>query len=109
MPKAGLEPACLAAPPPQDGVSANSTTSAVLSLRAQAIHGNAFLPAATFSEELRAEPACSSAVVAVEQEQAAAGPVDPVAQAVERAAGPAVWPVAAPAGPAADSFVALLR
>src|SRR5881396_2151120 len=28
MPKAGLEPACLAAPPPQDGVSANSTTSA---------------------------------------------------------------------------------
>src|SRR5687768_2862299 len=29
MPKAGLEPACLAAPPPQDGVSANSTTSAV--------------------------------------------------------------------------------
>jgi len=68
------------------------------------------LPAATFSEELRAEPACSSAVVAAaEQEQAAAGPVDPVAPAVERAAGPAVWPVAAPAGPAADSFVALLR
>jgi hypothetical protein len=32
MPKAGLEPACLAAPPPQDGVSANSTTSAFLSL-----------------------------------------------------------------------------
>src|SRR5688572_32650318 len=29
MPKAGLEPACLAAPPPQDGVSANSTTSAI--------------------------------------------------------------------------------
>src|SRR5438093_9232136 len=29
MPKAGLEPACLAAPPPQDGVSANSTTSAL--------------------------------------------------------------------------------
>jgi hypothetical protein len=28
MPKAGLEPARLAAPPPQDGVSANSTTSA---------------------------------------------------------------------------------
>ena len=28
VPKAGLEPACLAAPPPQDGVSANSTTSA---------------------------------------------------------------------------------
>jgi hypothetical protein len=26
--KAGLEPACLSAPPPQDGVSANSTTSA---------------------------------------------------------------------------------
>src|SRR4029453_1388358 len=32
MPKAGLEPACLAAPPPQDGVSANSTTSAVRTL-----------------------------------------------------------------------------
>src|SRR5207249_12324393 len=32
MPKAGLEPACLAAPPPQDGVSANSTTSAILEL-----------------------------------------------------------------------------
>ena len=76
--------------------------------RAQAIHGSAFLPAATFSEELRAEPACSSAVVAA-AEQEAAGPVDPVAPAVERAAGPAVWPVAAPAGPAADSFVALLR
>ena len=30
MPKAGLEPARLAAPPPQDGVSANSTTSARL-------------------------------------------------------------------------------
>ena len=29
MPKAGLEPARLAAPPPQDGVSANSTTSAI--------------------------------------------------------------------------------
>src|SRR6188768_1478804 len=29
VPKAGLEPACLAAPPPQDGVSANSTTSAI--------------------------------------------------------------------------------
>ena len=28
MPKAGFEPAHLAAPPPQDGVSANSTTSA---------------------------------------------------------------------------------
>ena len=28
VPKAGLEPARLAAPPPQDGVSANSTTSA---------------------------------------------------------------------------------
>jgi hypothetical protein len=28
--KAGLEPACLSAPPPQDGVSANSTTSARL-------------------------------------------------------------------------------
>src|SRR5262245_7481219 len=28
MPKAGLEPARLATPPPQDGVSANSTTSA---------------------------------------------------------------------------------
>ena len=28
MPKAGFEPARLAAPPPQDGVSANSTTSA---------------------------------------------------------------------------------
>ena len=27
--KAGLEPACLSAPPPQDGVSANSTTSAL--------------------------------------------------------------------------------
>ena len=27
--KAGLEPACLSAPPPQDGVSANSTTSAI--------------------------------------------------------------------------------
>jgi len=26
--KGGLEPPCLAAPPPQDGVSANSTTSA---------------------------------------------------------------------------------
>src|SRR5215469_18134627 len=26
--KAGLEPACLSAPPPQDGVSANSTSSA---------------------------------------------------------------------------------
>ena len=32
--KAGLEPACLSAPPPQDGVSANSTTSALPSLRA---------------------------------------------------------------------------
>ncbi len=31
--KAGLEPACLSAPPPQDGVSANSTTSALPSLR----------------------------------------------------------------------------
>ncbi len=31
--KAGLEPACLSAPPPQDGVSANSTTSALLSPR----------------------------------------------------------------------------
>ena len=30
--KAGLEPACLSAPPPQDGVSANSTTSALLQL-----------------------------------------------------------------------------
>ena len=30
MPKAGFEPARLAAPPPQDGVSANSTTSARL-------------------------------------------------------------------------------
>ena len=29
MPKAGFEPAHLAAPPPQDGVSANSTTSAL--------------------------------------------------------------------------------
>ena len=55
------------------------------------------MPAATFSEELRAEPACSSAVVAAAEQEAAAGPVDPVAPAVERAAGPAVWPVAAPA------------
>src|SRR6266568_6313944 len=31
--KAGLEPACLSAPPPQYGVSANSTTSALLSPR----------------------------------------------------------------------------
>src|SRR5258707_14496522 len=30
--KGGLEPPCLSAPPPQDGVSANSTTSALKSL-----------------------------------------------------------------------------
>ena len=36
MPKAGLEPARLAAPPPQDGVSANSTTSARFKTRAEA-------------------------------------------------------------------------
>ncbi len=31
MPKAGFEPARVAPPPPQDGVSANSTTSAIIS------------------------------------------------------------------------------
>jgi len=30
--KGGLEPPCLTAPPPQDGVSANSTTSAFVAL-----------------------------------------------------------------------------
>jgi hypothetical protein len=30
--KGGLEPPCLTAPPPQDGVSANSTTSALESI-----------------------------------------------------------------------------
>ena len=32
--KGGLEPPCLSAPPPQDGVSANSTTSARCNYRA---------------------------------------------------------------------------
>jgi hypothetical protein len=46
--KAGLEPACLSAPPPQDGVSANSTTSAylkILSWRHLQQPISAFLPA----------------------------------------------------------------
>ena len=44
--KAGLEPACLSAPPPQDGVSANSTTSAELPGlgRIAAKRGNLSLP-----------------------------------------------------------------
>src|SRR5262249_8733057 len=33
--KGGLEPPCLSAPPPQDGVSANFTTSARWALRAE--------------------------------------------------------------------------
>lgn len=33
VPKAGLEPARLTPPPPQDGVSTNSTTSAILIIR----------------------------------------------------------------------------
>ena len=45
--KAGLEPACLSAPPPQDGVSANSTTSALLiAANARAVcpgHNNALV------------------------------------------------------------------
>ena len=45
--KAGLEPACLSAPPPQDGVSANSTTSALpIVANARAVcpgHNNALI------------------------------------------------------------------
>jgi hypothetical protein len=36
--KAGLEPACLSAPPPQDGVSANSTTSALTTIATAGQH-----------------------------------------------------------------------
>jgi hypothetical protein len=36
--KAGLEPACLSAPPPQDGVSANSTTSALIQIATAGQH-----------------------------------------------------------------------
>jgi hypothetical protein len=34
MPWSGLEPLCLSAPPPQDGVSTNFTTRAILQLLA---------------------------------------------------------------------------
>jgi hypothetical protein len=36
MPKAGFEPARVSPPPPQDGVSANSTTSAIISVQVSA-------------------------------------------------------------------------
>src|SRR3989441_12815772 len=70
MPKAGLEPARLAAPPPQDGVSANSTTSARSRFASvpgaqPAIH---FLTAAPESSTsfpaCLVQPACSAFVVA---------------------------------------------
>ena len=74
MPKAGFEPARLAAPPPQDGVSASSTTSARLSI------GNATsFPASLLAAVLPA-PECSAAVVA-EPEPAVPEFVEPAAVA----------------------------
>jgi hypothetical protein len=75
MPKAGLEPARLAAPPPQDGVSANSTTSARL------IRSLTSFPA--WARSARLVPVAGLGPVLV-----AAGPEPVVVAAV---AGSAVW------------------
>ena len=92
MPKAGLEPARLAAPPPQDGVSANSTTSAFLNLLSTAVAHAAHLlddsPRSIFFTcsvvtEAVSEPERSAAPVLLErvpgQQEAAprAGPAAP--------------------------------
>ena len=74
MPKAGFEPARLAAPPPQDGVSASSTTSARLILPLTSFPACWALP----------EPEQSAAVVAAAPE--AAEPVAAVVVAVAVAA-----------------------
>ena len=75
MPKAGLEPARLAAPPPQDGVSANSTTSAFIGIRIRS-SVSAISLGATVSAQPAEEPGPARSAVAV------------VAAAVERAAAP---------------------